>query len=422
PFAWAGLFALVAAVYLVARLAAWLGLSVAFAGWSRCRDGHWTDRARLAWPGRRLAGITLFLVPPLVLVAFISAAIFLPALSREVPFGDLVTPKAAALLVLSAGFLGVMQARSAWERRVNPATALTPRLRLATFVLGGLTLAFWVWVVYSLLARVLIHRGDLEFAFIAGGLLLIVAYRLGGGMIVLRMTGMLRPVPERLGTIVAATARRMGVRTPPVEVLAIPMGTALAAPLWGGRIIVTDAAQAVLGDEELSAICAHELCHLSEPRRVVVARVLYHLVGILQLAVLLLAISLMDRVLEIETGLVLGIGAEFVLIGALVLYTRLHRRMEIRADAMAHQYEGDPGTYARALEKLHEVGALPAAIVARPGAYPDLHDRLMAAGVCPDYPRPGPPPRAPFYLGLLALTIGSVAGGLGLAWVLTAIE
>ena len=44
-FAWAGLFAMVAAVPLAARLVTWLGLSVAFAGWSRCRDGHWTERA-----------------------------------------------------------------------------------------------------------------------------------------------------------------------------------------------------------------------------------------------------------------------------------------------------------------------------------------------------------------------------------------
>ncbi len=422
PFAWAALIAMVAAAYLVARLAVWLGLSVAFAGWTRCRDGHWTERARLACPGRRLAGITLLLVPPSLLVAFMSAAIFLPHLSREVPFADLLPTKAVAFFFLLAGFLGVIQARSSWERRVNPATALTPRFRFAAMVLGGLTLAFWVWVACALLARVVIGRGDLEFAFIAGGLLLIVAYQLGGGMTVLRITGMLRPAPERLRAIVAATARRVGVRTPPVEVLGVPMATALAVPLWGGRILVTDAAVAVLGDDELSAVCAHELSHLSEPLRVVVARLLFGLRGVLVLVVMLLATSLTDRLFEFETGLALCVVAEFVLLGALVLYTRLHRRMEIRADEMAHQYEAGPGTYARALEKLHEVSLIPAALGARPGAYPDLHDRLIGAGVCPDYPRPGPPPRAPFYLGLMVLTVGSVTGGLGLAWIASAIQ
>ena len=50
----------------------------------------------------------------------------------------------------------------------------------------------------------------------------------------------------------------MGIRPRSFEVIALPQANALAFP-FRGRIAVTDAALAVLDDDELSAICAHEL-------------------------------------------------------------------------------------------------------------------------------------------------------------------
>ena len=49
------------------------------------------------------------------------------------------------------------------------------------------------------------------------------------------------------------------------------------------------------------------------------------------------------------------------------------------------------GGIGRGLEKLHEVNLIP---VVMPGrlVHPHLFDRMTAAGLTPDYPRPEPPP------------------------------
>jgi hypothetical protein len=73
--------------------------------------------------------------------------------------------------------------------------------------------------------------------------------------------------------------------------------------------------------------------------------------------------------------------------------------METNADAVGHGNEASEGTYARALERLHEVNAVPAVLRARRVTHPHLYDRMLASGVTPSYPRPEPPPRLPTLLG-----------------------
>jgi Zn-dependent protease with chaperone function len=299
--------------------------------------------------------------------------------------------------------------------------AFTPGTRRAALILVVIALAFWVWVPYALLARILINRGDLELAIVGGGLLLCVVYRLGGGLVLLKWTGILRPASDRLRAVGAGISDRMGIRPRSFEVLALPQANALAFPLRG-RIAVTDAALAVLLDDELSAICAHELAHLSEPRWVGVVRLMYNLHALLLFTLVVLTVSLTDRVFELETGIALCFAGDILWLCGLFFYSRLHRRMEVRADAMASQFEGEPGTYARALGKLHQINAIPMVIRPQVELYPEFYDRLISSGVAPDYPRPAPPPKAPFYLGLLVLIVGSVAGGFGLDWLASAIQ
>jgi hypothetical protein len=81
--------------------------------------------------------------------------------------------------------------------------------------------------------------------------------------------------------------------------------------------------------------------------------------------------------------------------------------MEQRADATATRHQADPGQYARALEAIYRSSAIPAVLWGR-GTHPHLYDRLVAAGVEPDFPRPKAPSRLRLYgaatIGLL-LTI-----------------
>src|SRR5207249_9576995 len=48
------------------------------------------------------------------------------------------------------------------------------------------------------------------------------------------------------------------------------------------------------------------------------------------------------------------------------------------------------GRYARALEKLHRLNLMPA-VTSGSGVHPSLYDRMIAAGVTPDYRRPVAP-------------------------------
>ena len=70
--------------------------------------------------------------------------------------------------------------------------------------------------------------------------------------------------------------------------------------------------------------------------------------------------------------------------------------MELRADTMALELEKPPGTYARVLEKLHETNRFPVVLRSSRGSYPELYDRMMSAGVSPNYPRPTVSPRGSY--------------------------
>ena len=79
---------------------------------------------------------------------------------------------------------------------------------------------------------------------------------------------------------------------------------------------------------------------------------------------------------------------------AAVRLRQMAQRLEIRADAIATANQGEPTAYARALEHLYQVNQMPAVMPnRRRQRHPDLYDRLLAAGITPDFPRPNPPRR-----------------------------
>jgi hypothetical protein len=64
--------------------------------------------------------------------------------------------------------------------------------------------------------------------------------------------------------------------------------------------------------------------------------------------------------------------------------------MEITADKTAVMLEDQPGMYARALEKLAQKNLTPAVIDSNNRAHPHLYDRMLSAGLQPDFERPRP--------------------------------
>ena len=91
------------------------------------------------------------------------------------------------------------------------------------------------------------------------------------------------------------------------------------------------------------------------------------------------------------------------------LSRRLSQRLESRADRIARSNEGDDGTYARALARLYEENLLPAVNPSKRQTHPHLYDRLLAAGVEPDYPRPAAPETMATHGGILAGLLGILA-------------
>jgi Zn-dependent protease with chaperone function len=178
---------------------------------------------------------------------------------------------------------------------------------------------------------------------------------------------------------------------------------------------VTDAALAILDDDELSAICAPELAHLCEPRWVRAIRLSYGFLCGLYLSSVFLFRPL-ARSAGPEMYFLVLIGSPVALILIWTRFLRLVHRMEVRADVLARQPEAAPGTYSRALEKIYEANLVPVVLGSKRRTHPELYDRLVAAGATPAYPRPEAPPRGPWRVGFLVMVFGIAAGWFGLDW------
>ena len=81
-------------------------------------------------------------------------------------------------------------------------------------------------------------------------------------------------------------------------------------------------------------------------------------------------------------------GLLFTTLGIPRIYRKISRKLETRADAIAKANEEDAGTYARALTRLYEDNLVPAVMAKNRACHLHLYDRLLAAGVTPDFPRP----------------------------------
>ncbi len=67
---------------------------------------------------------------------------------------------------------------------------------------------------------------------------------------------------------------------------------------------------------------------------------------------------------------------------------RVSHKLELRADRIAKDGVAESAVYARALLRLYEDNQSPAVTSQKNKTHPDLYDRMLAAGVTPDFPRP----------------------------------
>ena len=231
----------------------------------------------------------------------------------------------------------------------------------------------------------------------------------GGGMWLGRKLGLIVPAPERLRKIAAEMSLKMSIPFREVLVIRVSVAQALAVAEMK-TLLFTERLLELSPDDELAAICAHELAHLTESR---VARY-SRSVSLLTFLPWLVFNPLIHR--WGMMGLFALCGISFA---APRVYRFISRKLESRADQMAKVNGDNAGTYARALTRLYEDSLLPA-VVAKKTTHPDLYDRILAAGVPSDFARPIPAKAMAWHGTLFAMLLGGLLAILAIRTIIAA--
>jgi Zn-dependent protease with chaperone function len=337
----------------------------------RRQPAAWPERARQVFAAKQGMVLAVIITP------FLCSAVnvFFDASFSLLPGRALVAAAWLTALVVGLGWYRFTAQH--WRDRSLPASRAW-RSGLAVFLISGSSYVPLL-VGWLSMPNTFGVRAAVIFAAVLFGIAVLAC---GGGFRLARALGLVHPAPPRLERIVAGMAARVGVRPRSVYVLEWPMVNALALPL-SRTLAFSDTALEVFSDDELAAVAGHELGHLGEPPRVLLARV----AGCFLMAPLVL-IGPVSAAHGLLGQLILLLP---VMLGAR-LRGRLSRRLEIDADAVGRAHSAD-GVYARALERMHEANLLPV-VHDTDSTHPHLYDRLISAGAPPAYPRPAPPPRS----------------------------
>ncbi len=350
--------------------------------WRRARDQHWTERARLYFPARGTAANNLWIIPIIVCLGI-----------------ELLWPKTAphwSLIALVSAICTTLATVPA-DREVFP--RITPANLWRQVALGWL-MRFLMWSFFLIAIALMPEQFNLTCLGIAIALVgLLVWFEQIGGIFLGRKLGLLTEPPERLRRIVNDTATRMNIPYRELWLMRISFAQAFAVP-GRRRLLFSERLLEIMPAAEIAAVCAHELAHLTEARKDYALRYVSYL-------------FFLPWIFLTPTLNTYGILGFFGLLGITlivpVLFKRISHRLEVRADSIAHTNETDPGVYAQALARIYEDNLLPAVNPQKQATHPHLYDRLIAAGMTPDFPRPEPPKTLTWQGTLLAYLLGTLA-------------
>ncbi len=348
---------------LATGLVTWLLIELALKEWRRSAADHWTQQARVLFPVQVSRQIFLWTIP-------ISAVLIFQSFGLG----------GSRLGIAACSYLGVLLGNFPTDRAINPGLTFgvwahevvaATLVRVAGF--GAYILAAWFMPPNFSAQAALIAFGCLFFQ---------IAWQYGLAVRLMRWLRLLTPPPARIVALVAEVSSAMNVPVRATWELASCTANALAFVVTR-ELAFTRRTIVLCSDDELKAICAHELGHLSESRWTRRGR----LVGSLILFPLIFIVP--ARTMEGGIGLVL-----IVLCMGLLWFGRLKlsQKMEKRADQIACANVADQTGYARALETLYRDNLMPAVMKKKSlQNHPDLYDRMLAAGLTPAYARPAVP-------------------------------
>jgi len=343
------------------------------------RAAPWYERARVAYPARRVFRLSLIFLP----IAFAFAATFMHSPFSAVPARVLVLAATVAALV------GVEQAGMRMERAIGlqvPSLAA----RLGGALSGIVALGFHALV--AVLGILLAWPWFRSWAAVAALVPVLAFGALGGGLYVARVLRLARPAGPRLATAVQRASVAAKIAAPATYELSWQIANAFAFPVLRA-VAFTRGALAVLSDDEIEAVASHELAHLAEPFAM---RWLRPAIGLIVSA----AIASIPAAMDLGSSAVWALAV--AAFGLALFVRKAARPMEKRADSSATAEHAT--AYAAGLAKIYEANLAPA-VMSRAALHPCLYDRLAAAGARPTYPRPLPPQQAKTFAGL-ALVCG----------------
>lgn len=348
-------------VAVVSGLLAYFCNGLALRPWRRAKDQHWSERARLFNPARGAATVNLWVLPAVITM---SVQLFWPEISP--PW----------ILVTYAGALGTLIGTLPMDREVFPRITGPELIRQC---LTGWVIRFFMWGVFLGAIVLMPPQFNLTALIITLTVIgLLLWWSQDGWIYVGRKLHLFVLAPERLHHIVAETAAKMNIPYRNVWLMRTHLAMAYALPT-SRQLVISSRILEILDDTEISTVCAHELGHLSETKGDYLPR---YLTWLMFLPWIYLTPALQH----------LGMAGFFLLLFITLfvpfLVKRISHRLEVRADAIAYANEANPGDYARALTRLYEDNLLPAENSLKQNTHPSLYDRLIAAGVTPDFPRP----------------------------------
>ena len=377
--------------WLVSRLA----VGFALRPWKQNPDVHWTEKTRLGLPARLvLKWTTLILVA--VFVALYSQ--MLPELVR-IPYGLWLTMAGLACVVGCLLNYGPLK-----SRLMGRPYGIVQRLRVTValrVLLGGFPL-----LELALVGFIMPQQFDSWACFLVVAITIYsLIWVLGGHFIASRWIGVLRPASDRARAITARAAQRVGVSPSAVYEISIDHANALAFPQQRA-VAYTSKLLEILDDEQVEAICTHELGHLADPRYTRL-KWMYVVFAVLVLPLVVLKPLFWQFGMTWVVYALIGYLFVFVLVGRIM--RRIRQRGEEHADRVGTEHESESGLYAAALECVYRENLSPLAHLSSHG-HPQLYDRLVASGIEPDYERPKPHSQLRVVIPLVVVLLLAVCG------------
>jgi Zn-dependent protease with chaperone function len=331
--------------------------------WRRSGPIHWAERARLLYPVRVAASLNLILISGFsILIAY-----------------NLLDSFQSALWGGAASLVGGILGCYPLDHRIMPELTFRSWLGHVCFgwgirilFFGPLLLAIafmpptWNWkLLWIVIPFTLWH----------------VWFATGGLIQLLRWARLLKLFSPTDADMLEDSFAKAQLRPRRVLLLSSPFAMAYAFP-FRKELVFSQGLLDRCDRAELNAISLHELAHLSEDRQMLAKRLL--------ISFIFYPFIFIRPVLR--SWDLWGLAAiYFFFLLFIILARRVGRKGEVRADHIAATHELNEGTYARALEKVYEVNQMPAVMRGKRLTHPHLYDRMLAAGVTPDFPRPNPP-------------------------------